>query len=200
MSRFPERTASALVIVDAQQGLAAHTDGAAAVVSTIGRLVAAARLAGVPVIWLRRQDADLRAGDDAWQLPDELDTEPGELLVDHAWDDAFIETDLADGLGGLGAGHLWLAGIGSDTGVLQTYLGALQRGFDVTLIEDAHAAAAAEFDGCQLSARQVVAFVNRIVWRDLAPDVSGVLMAAENVTFASDEPDDEELIELVDQE
>ncbi len=161
MSRFPERDASALVVVDAQQGPAAALAGVTAVLDAIADLVARARLVGVPVVWLRRVDAELRPGEPGWQLCDLLASEPGELLIDHAWDDGFIATDLADALGGLSAGHLWLAGLGSETAVLQTYLGALYRGFDVTLIEDAHAATDVEFDGCELSASQVVALVNR---------------------------------------
>jgi len=200
MSRFPERDASALVVVDAQQGLATALVGVAAVLAAIADLVARARLAGVPVVWLRRVDAVLRPGEPGWQLNDALASEPGELLIDHAWDDGFIETDLADVLGGLSAGHLWLVGLGSETAVLQTYLGALHRGFDVTLVEDAHAAANVEFDGCELSARQVVALVNRLVWLDQAPDVTGDLMARANVVFSSDEPDDLEIIALAQDE
>ena len=200
MSRFPERDASALVVVDAQQGPAAALAGVTAVLDAIADLVARARLAGVPVVWLRRVDAELRPGEPGWQLCDLLASEPGELLIDHAWDDGFIATDLADALGGLSAGRLWLAGLGSETAVLQTYLGALYRGFDVTLIEDAHAATDVEFDGCELSASQVVALVNRIVWRDQAPDVSGDLMACANVVFSADELDDLEIIALAQEE
>ena len=200
MSRFLERDASALVVVDAQQGPAAALAGVTAVLDAIADLVARARLVGVPVVWLRRVDAELRPGEPGWQLCDLLASEPGELLIDHAWDDGFIATDLADALGGLSAGHLWLAGLGSETAVLQTYLGALYRGFDVTLIEDAHAATDVEFDGCELSASQVVALVNRIVWRDQAPDVSGDLMACANVVFSADELDDLAIIALAQEE
>ena len=200
MSRFLERDASALVVVDAQQGPAAALAGVTAVLDAIAALVARARLVGAPVVWLRRVDAELRPGEPGWQLCDLLASEPGELLIDHAWDDALIPTDLADALGGLSAGHLWLAGLGSETAVLQTYLGALYRGFDVTLIEDAHAATDVVFDGCELSAYQVVALVSRIVWRDLAPDVSGDLMACANVVFNADELDDLAIIALAQEE
>ena len=61
----------------------------------------------------------------------------------------------------------------------------------VTLIEDAHLAAPARFDDCDFSGRQLAAFVNRMVWLDLDPDVTGNLVAAANVDFGSgDEPDD----------
>lgn len=200
MSRFPERNAAALLIVDAQEGPTASLPEGAALVGVIAGVVARARLAGVPVIWLRRTDADLRPGEHDWQLSDQLSSEPGELLIDHAWDDGFIETDLADALGGFDVGQLWLAGLGSETGVLQTYLGALHRGFDVTLIEDAHAGAGIDFDGCQLSGAQVVAFVNNLVWRDLAPGATGNLMAARNIEFAADELDDAAIIALAEAE
>lgn len=200
MSRFPERTASALLVVDAQQGLADALPTGPPVVDVIARLVDAARLASVPIIWLRRVDAKLQPGEATWQLADAVSSQPGEVLIDHRWDDCFIETDLSDTLGGFDAGHLWLAGLGSDTGVLQTYLGALHRGFDVSLVEDAHAAEEADFDGCRFSAAQVSAFVNRIVWRDLAPEVTGDLVAAANVRFAADELDDEQIIALAEAE
>lgn len=200
MSRFPERTASALVLIDAQNGLAEALDNAVEVIEVIAQLVSRARLAGVPVVWLRRVSAERRPGEPSWQLVDALVPQPAEVLLDHGWDDGFIDTDLADTLGGLGVGHLWLAGLGSDAGVLHTYLGALHRGFDVSLIEDAHAAAAAEFDGCRFSADQVVGFVNRIVWRDLAPDVVGDLVSSPNVEFAATELDDATIIALAEAE
>lgn len=200
MTRFPERAGAALLVVDAQVGIAAGLSAVAAVSTTIADVVARARLAGVPLVWTRRRSAELEIGEPAWQLVDELVPEPGEVQVDHIWDDAFIETDLAGVLGTLDAGRLLLAGFGSDAAVLHSYLGALHRGFDVTLIEDAHAAADAEFDGCRWSAAEVAGFVNRIVWRDLAPQVTGDLVAAANLEFAADEPDDEELIALADAE
>lgn len=200
MTRFPERTQAAVLVVDAQTGVGAPLGGLDRVVAAIAEVVARARLAGVPVVWARRQGPGLVVGEPGWQLVDELVPEPGELQLDHSWDDAFIETGLAEALGTLDAGRLWLAGFGSDAGVLHTYLGALHRGFDVTLIEDAHAAAPADFDGCSYSASEIVGFVNRIVWRDLAPEVTGDLMAAANVEFAADEPDDDELIALAEAE
>lgn len=194
MSRFPGRTASVLVVVDAQQAIAAELAGRARLGRVLADLVSRARLAGTPVIWLRRRSAELRVGRPGWLFVDELVPEPAELLVDHHWDDAFIDTGLAEELAGLGAGHLWLAGYGSDTAVLHTYLGALHRGFDVTLIEDAHAAPDAEFDAVRWPAEVSQAFVNRVVWRDLEPDVTGNLMAAANVEFAGQVMDDEQVI------
>ena len=201
MSRFPQRTASALVIVDAQQHFAEQIPGSVNTLVVMADLVARARLAAVPVIWLRRVDAALRVGEPGWQLADELTPIPGETLIDHRWDDGFIDTDLAGELEAAEAGQLWLAGLGSDHGVLQTYLGAVHRGWDVTLIEDAHLAAPARFDDCDFSGRQLAAFVNRMVWLDLDPDVTGNLVAAANVDFGSvDEPDDLDLISQAEQD
>lgn len=200
MSRYPQRSASVLVVIDAQQGPADELPGAAQVLEVVAGLVARARLGGVPVVWLRRVDAGLQVGQPAWQLADALASQPGEPLIDHAWDDGFTQTDLADTLAVLEAGHLWLAGLGSDSGVLHTYLGALQRGFDATLIEDAHAGADTEFDGCSFTAAQVAAFINRIVWRDLAPDVTGDLVASDNVEFPADVLDDYQIIALAEAE
>jgi hypothetical protein len=39
----------------------------------------------------------------------------GETLIDHRWDDGFIDTDLAGELEAAEAGQLWLAGLGSTT-------------------------------------------------------------------------------------
>ena len=141
-----------------------------------------------------QREIGLAIGEPAWQLVDALVTEPGEAQLEHPWADAFIGTGLAETLGGLGAGRVWLGGFGSDDGVLQTYLGALYRGFDATLIEDGHAAAEAVFDDWRWPAEQVTAFVNRIVWRDLTPEATGNLMASGNIEFATEGPDDAELL------
>ncbi len=194
MTRFSGHQGAAVLVIDAQQGLAAQLATADRVAEVLAGVVARARLAGVPVIWLRRQGAGLASGEPAWQLVDALVTEPGEAQLEHPWADAFIGTGLAETLGGLGAGRVWLGGFGSDDGVLQTYLGALYRGFDATLIEDGHAAAEAVFDDWRWPAEQVTAFVNRIVWRDLTPEATGNLMASGNIEFATEGPDDAELL------
>jgi len=201
VSPIPDLEASALLVVDAQAGVAAGMPRADGVIAVIAGVVDRARLAGVPVVWLRRTDADLRVGEPGWQVVDALAPEPAEQLVDHAWDDAFADTDLAHVVSVvLEAGHCWIVGLGSDAGVLRTYLGAQHRGLAVTLVEDAHCAADVEFDGCRFSARQVAAFVNRLAWRDVSPGVTGDLVSSATIEFADDGPDDTELIARAEEE
>jgi hypothetical protein len=64
-----------------------------------------------------------------------LATEP---VVHKRFGDAFEDTSLEDVLAGAGAGHLVVAGAQSDACIRSTIHGAVVRGYDVTLVSDAH--------------------------------------------------------------
>ena len=55
MTRFSGHQGAAVLVIDAQQGLAAQLATADRVAEVLAGVVARARLAGVPVIWLRRR-------------------------------------------------------------------------------------------------------------------------------------------------
>ncbi|MGO4958088.1 isochorismatase family protein [Luteococcus sp. Sow4_B9] len=201
MSLFPGRTGDALLVVDVQVGVMASLWQSRRVIDTISDLVGRARVAGTPVVWVRHQSAGFTPGSDEWQIVPELIPEMGEPVIDKRHGDAFAETDLEDVLASLGAGHVWLVGAQSDFCVRSTLFGALYRGLDVTLVEDAHTTEDASYENLPLPAELLVATINRLAWTTRLPGVSSRVATASEVVFSpASRMDDDEKIEAIEAE
>ncbi len=138
MTTLQDRPASALLVVDVQVGVVEEAHDRDAVVGRIAGLVERARAEQVPVVWVQHADDELARGSDAWQVVPELVPEPTEPRVDKAYGDAFEDTCLETVLADLGIGRLVVAGAETDACIRSTLHGALVRGYDVTLVADAH--------------------------------------------------------------
>ncbi|MGW0766948.1 cysteine hydrolase family protein [Streptomyces sp. NPDC002676] len=139
MTTLSERPNTALLVIDVQNGVVVpgspNRDG---VIANINTLLDKARTAGVPVVWVQHQDEELVAGTEAWEYVPELkrlDTEP---LVAKSYRDSFEDTDLESVLAEHGVGRLVVTGAQSDFCVRSTLQGAQTRGYDATLVADAH--------------------------------------------------------------
>lgn len=138
MTTLPDRPHTALLVVDVQNGVvdeAIHRDE---VVANIAALVDRARAARVPVIWIQHSSDDLAAGTEAWQYVPELTRTDDEPLVHKRYGDSFEDTPLEELLAAAGAGHLVVTGAESDACIRSTIHGGFVRGYDVTLVADAH--------------------------------------------------------------
>lgn len=196
MSLFNARSGDALLVVDLQVGALDGCWQASRVVATVEDLVARARLAGCPVVWVR--DEGLEPGSPQWEIVPELIPDLGEQVVEKRWGDAFADTNLEDVLADAGADHIWLVGARSDFCVRSTLFGALHRGYDVTLVEDAHTTAPASHDTHRLAADDLVAMVSRMAWTTRLPGVTSELRRAADVSFTpARQLDDEDLLEVV---
>jgi len=140
MTTLSDRSATALVLVDAQQGVVAGAYRRDQVVGNISTLVDRARSAGVPVVWVQHSDDELAQGSDAWQYVPELVRRDAEPLVHKSYGDSFEGTELEQVLADAGIGHLVVAGAESDACIRSTIHGAFTRGHDVALVGDAHTA------------------------------------------------------------
>jgi nicotinamidase-related amidase len=138
MTTLENRPHTALLVVDVQNGVVDGACGRDAVVANIGTLVGKARAEAVPVIWVRHSDGQLVVGSDPWRIVDELVPEPGEPIVEKRYGDAFEDTDFEAVLAGLGIGGLVVVGAQSDACIRSTLHGAFVRGYDTTLVADAH--------------------------------------------------------------
>lgn len=132
------RTESALLVVDVQVGVVAGAWQRDAIVGHIAIAVARARAAGAAVIWVQHQDDELPPDTPAWQWVPELQPQPGELRLHKRFNSAFEDTPLLAALDRLGVGHLVLAGAATNWCIRATAFGALERGFDLTLVGDGH--------------------------------------------------------------
>lgn len=138
MSNLENRPNTALLIVDMQIGVIAQAYGRDAVVKNVESLVAKARREQVPVIWIQHGDEQLVRGSDRWRIVPELAPGDAEPRIEKLYGDAFEDTGLEAVLSGLGVGRLVVAGAQSDACIRSTIHGAFVRGYDVTLVSDAH--------------------------------------------------------------
>lgn len=138
MTTLPNRPHTALLVIDVQKGVVAGAHERDAVVANIGALVGKARAEGVPVVWVQHSDADLEPGTDPWQLVPELERLVAEPVVHKRYGDSFEETDLEGVLAAAGVGRLVVSGASTDACIRSTIHGAFVRGYDVTLVGDAH--------------------------------------------------------------
>jgi len=121
-----------------QAGVVAGAHDRDAVVANIGSLVEQARREEVPVIWVQHSDKGLERGSDDWQIAPELVPDDAEPLVEKHYGDAFEDTALETVLSGLGVGRLVVVVAQTDACIRSTLHGAFARGYDATLVSDAH--------------------------------------------------------------
>ncbi len=152
-------SATALVLIDLQVGVLVDCDQADVVLARTARLVARARAAGVPVVWVQDYE-DFPVGSAEWQLAAPLVAEDGDARVQKLYRDSFAGTDLEEILRRLDVRHLVVAGAQSDFCIRTTTQSAAVRGYDVTLVSDAHTTTDASWDGQTLTAAQIVAHTN----------------------------------------
>ena len=138
MTTLEGRDGTALLVIDVQNGVVAGAHERDAVVANINTLVQRARSAQAPVVWVQHSDEGLPRGSDDWRIVPELDPRDSEPLVEKHYGDSFEETSLESVLEGLGVGRLIVAGAQTDMCIRNTLHGALVRGYDATLVQDAH--------------------------------------------------------------
>ena len=138
MTTLPDRPNTALVVIDVQNGVVANAYDRDGVVGNIATLVDRARAAEVPVVWVQHSSDELPIGSDPWRYVPELVAADGETLVGKTYGDSFEATDLEERLAALGVGHLVVTGAQTDACIRSTIHGAFTRGYDVTLVTDAH--------------------------------------------------------------
>ena len=146
MATVREGTAPVLLVVDVQVGVMRDAWESPRVIRNVCRTVERARAEGVPVLWVQHSDADLPEGSDRWQLVPELVPAAGEPILHKHFNSSFEQTPLDEELARLGATHVVLAGAATNWCIRATAYGALERGYDVTLVKDAHTTETMELD------------------------------------------------------
>jgi nicotinamidase-related amidase len=138
MTTLKNRPNTALIVIDVQNGVVEGAHERDAVVANVGSLVDRARKEEVPVVWVQHSSEGLAKGSDNWQIVPELSPDDAEPLVEKNYPDSFEDTTLESVLSGLGVGRLVVVGAQTDECVRSTLHGAIARGYDATLVSDAH--------------------------------------------------------------
>ncbi|WP_433343812.1 isochorismatase family protein [Streptomyces sp. CA-253872] len=184
MTTLANRPRTALLVVDMQNGVVARAHRRDEVVRTLAGLVERARGAGAPVVWVRHQDGELVPGTPAWRLVPALVPLPGEALLDKEYADAFEATELESTLAAEGVGRIVVTGAATDVCVRSTLHGGFARGYDVTLVADAHTTQDTGAEGVPGPAA-IIAHTNLYWSRQAAPGRAGGTVAAAEVVFTA---------------
>jgi nicotinamidase-related amidase len=183
MTTLSDRPETALMVIDVQKGVVAEAHQRDAVVANISTLVDKAREEGVPIIWVQHSDGQLVKGNDDWEYVPELARQESEPLVHKSFGDAFEDTDLEAVLAKAGVGRLVVAGAQTDACIRSTIHGAFARGYDVTLVGDAHTTEDQSSWGAP-PPDQVIAHTNLYWQYQVAPGRTAGVTETKDVTFS----------------
>ena len=138
MTTLDNRPNTALLVVDVQNGVVSGAHERDGVVANIARLVEKARGSDVPVVWVQQTNEEFPRGSESWRIVPELAPADADPAVEKEHGDSFEDTSLEQVLSALGVGKLVVAGAQTDACIRATLHGAFVRGYDTTLVTDAH--------------------------------------------------------------
>jgi nicotinamidase-related amidase len=186
MATVREGNKGVLLVVDVQVGVMNESWDAPRIVKNLMHAVERARAHGVPVIWVQHADQDLAYGSPEWQLVPGLVPAEGEPLIHKQFNSAFEQTLLDQELATLGATHIVLAGAATNWCIRATAYGALDRGYDLTLLQDAHTTGAIALeDGTRIEAASIIHELNIAMRWVRYPGRTSGTATADEVDFAS---------------
>ena len=184
MTTLVNRPNTALLVIDVQNGVVGEAHDRDNVVANIATLIDKARAAGVDVVWIQHNSDELPTGSERWQYVPELVRRESEPLVQKAYGDSFEETDLEAVLAERGIGALIISGAQTDECIRSTLHGAIARGYDATLVGDAHTTEDLTPFGAP-PPDKVIAHTNLYWENHAAPGRTAGTVATADVDFAS---------------
>ena len=182
MTSLPDRSHTALLVLDVQNDVVANAHNRDGVIANIATLVGKARAEGAPVIWVQHSDDKLPRDSHGWQYVPELTPGVSEPLIHKHYGDSFEATDLEAVLAERKVGCLIVTGAQTDACIRSTLHGAIVRGYDATLVSDAHTTE----DQSQWGAPtpdKVIAHTNLYWQYQTAPGRRGVTVPTDSVDF-----------------
>ena len=182
MTTLPDRPNTAVLVIDVQNGVVADAHDRDGVIANINTLIDKARTAGVPVVWVQHSSDELEHGSESWRFVPELTRRDAEPLVHKKYGDSFEDTDLEAVLAEHQVGRLLVSGAQTDACIRSTLHGAIVRGYDATLVSDAHTTEDLTKFGAP-APEQVIAHTN-LYWQwQSAPGRQGGTVATSEVSF-----------------
>jgi nicotinamidase-related amidase len=161
MATIREGSKAVLLVVDVQIGVMRTAWAAPRIIKNVTIAVEKARSQGIPVIWVQDSDNALIYGSPDWQLVPELSPAEGEIRIHKQFRSSFEQTALEEALARFGATRIILGGAATNWCIRATAYGALDRGYDLTLIKDAHTTETIELeDGARIEASDITLELN----------------------------------------
>ena len=158
---------TALIIIDMQFGvfesaIIPPVSGAKELLSNIGKLIAKARNASVPIVFVQHNGESghpLEHATAGWNIHPAIAPTDQDILIQKSTPDSFHNTQLQEELESRRIRELVIAGIQTEFCIDTTCRRAFSLGYQVTLVKDAHST----WDTESLSARQIIAHHNKIL-------------------------------------
>jgi len=178
------RDRSVLLIVDAQVGVLATAWQSERVIENLEKLVDKARADGVPVMWVQHENRQLVVGSDAWKIVPSLVPGDEELILRKRYNSSFADSELDPTLKELGVSTIVLAGAATNWCIRATAYAAVDRGYNLTLVADAHTTEDMALDGGKVvTAESMIADLNSVFEWISVPDVKTAVVTTDAVTF-----------------
>jgi nicotinamidase-related amidase len=183
MTTFTNRPNTALLVIDVQNGVVESAHKRDEVIANINVALDKARAAGIAVIWVQHSDEEMPIGSHAWQIAPELVPASGEGRVEKAFRSSFVGTNLEDLLVASQVGHLVICGAETNNCVRHTSHAALEAGYDITLLADAHTTNGYTWNGHTIDPQNVIDEQNDNLGHYDLPGRSARAVSAKGLTF-----------------
>jgi nicotinamidase-related amidase len=185
MAVIREGNKGVLLVVDVQVGVMRNAWDAPRIIKNISTAVEKARELDIPVIWVQHSDDELVYDSPDWHLVPELSPAEGEIQIQKHFNSSFEQTPLEETLAQFGVTHIVLVGAATNWCIRATAYGALDRGYDLTLIKDAHTTETLELgNGIRIEAVNIVRELNiAMTWLSY-PGRTNRTISVEDVEFA----------------
>jgi nicotinamidase-related amidase len=184
MTTLENRPNTALLVVDVQGGVVEGNYEREAVVANINALVERARRDEVQVLWIQDSGEPRSVGSDAWNIVPELLPDDAEPRIDKKYGDSFEDTTLESVLSDLGVGKVVVVGAQTDACIRSTLHGTFVRGYDTTLVSDAHTTEDQTAWGAP-PPDQVIAHTNLYWQYEAAPGRTAEVVASKDLDFGA---------------
>lgn len=133
---------TALLVIDVQnvyvRTLDLTTIDGIPLVDRLVEVIAKARAAGLPVIYVQHRDPRFSVGGPDLAIPEAIAPRDGDPIVWKSYPDSFRATDLQATLVQLGIRRLLIAGLSTTGCVDATVFGAIQQKYETWVLADAH--------------------------------------------------------------
>jgi len=129
----------ALLVIDVQNGVVQNAYNRNAVVSNISKVIRKARDGSIPIVFVQHtNDDELPKNSAQWQIVNELEIGKEDYRITKKFNSAFEDTSLEKILENLSITEVIITGAATNWCIRATTFSALTKGYDLTLISDAH--------------------------------------------------------------
>ena len=183
MSTFHDRDRNAVLVIDVQNEVVEGAFSRDQVIANINSLIQRARKSSVPVIWVQHSDEGLKVDSQGWQIVPELTPLEEEKIIQKTFRSSFDGTALEETLSKLGVSKLFICGAQSNNCIRHTSHSALDRGYDIVLVSDAHTTSDYEWNGHAIKAKDVIDEQNDNLSNLSLPGRLGLAIESSSITF-----------------